>query len=205
MKSKISLLKITALSLSILLLGPVPATHSLPSTFERELKNAKKTEIGKKTVLAVEQCKSTSKGGYSTKCTLRKFEVVVNSFTFREMRNSYDYDNHIYDIDVTLKNYSNLETGLDVGALLRCSNSQSGSSFYSDGIDPQFVLGRSQLSGVITASFPMPTASCQNPTLWLELWTSGIDAQDKKQIKNAKKRKLVRAAYIPLNNSQLNL
>ena len=200
-------MKLSTVALVFSLVTSSQASHALPTSFERELKSAAKTEIGKKTSLAVEKCKwSTKSGRPSVKCSIQKFDVTVNSFSFKEMRDSIGFEEHTYEIDVTLENYSSEDSGLAVGSLLRCSNSRGSSSFYAEGLDPQFVLGRSQERGVVVASFPsdVTASNCANPTLWLSLSSSGVTLRDKKKVSSLKKRKLVAAAYIPLTNEQIS-
>ena len=199
--------RVIASAIAINLLAPASIAQALPSSFERELKGASKLQIGQKVSLAAETCRLVTRPSQRLKCSLKKFDVTVNSFQFKEMRNSIGFDEHTYAIDVTLENYSKNEIGLDVGALLRCSNSNLSSSFYAEGLNPQYVLGRSKLTGVIIASFPsdVTASSCENPTLWLSLSSSGVNPKDKKAIKKAKKRKMSAVAYIPLDDSQLNV
>lgn len=199
--------RITASAVAITLLSSASIAQALPTSFERELKGASKVQIGQKVPLAVETCKLVRGPSPRLRCSLSKFDVTVNSFQFKEMRNSIGFDEHTYAVDVTLENYSRQDIGLDVGALLRCSNSNLSSSFYAEGLNPQNVLGRSQLAGVIIASFPsdVTAVGCKNPTLWLSLSSSGLNHKDKKAVKKAKKRKMSAVAYIPLTDSQLNV
>lgn len=199
--------RITASAIAITLLSSASIAQALPTSFERELKGASKVQVGQKVSLAAETCKLVRGPSLRLRCSLSKFDVTVNSFQFKEMRNSIGFDEHTYAVDVTLENYSKEDIGLDVGALLRCSNSNLSSSFYAEGLNPQNVLGRSQLAGVIIASFPsdVTAVGCKNPTLWLSLSSSGVNPKDKKAIKKAKKRKMSAVAYIPLTDSQLNV
>jgi len=183
------------------------AQAALPSKFELELKAATKVEFGKSIPMALPDCKFLKvKGKYTTQCTYEKFLVTVNSFKFDRRSTPIDVEVSIYAIDVKLENYSKkIDAGLDVGALLRCKNERTYSSFYSDSIDPQDVPAGSELSGVIYSSLPddFSAEQCQMPTLWIGLFNAGVDMKDKAQVAEVKKRKLVSRAYIPLTPEML--
>ena len=183
-----------------------PFAHALPSPFEIELKAATKISLGKPTALAVPTCKIQVKNKkYINSCTYGKFIVTVNSFRFAKKETPIDVEVSVYAIDLKMENYSKIDSGIDVGALLRCKNSQSYSPFYSDGIDPQNVPAGSELSGVVLASLPgdLSPFSCQMPTLWLSLFNSGVDMKDKVMLAEVNKKKLIARAYIPLTQSML--
>jgi len=180
---------------------------ALPSKFELELKAATKVEFGKAIPMAIPDCKFLKvKGKYTTKCTYEKFLVTVNSFKFDRRSTPIDVEVSVYAIDVKLENYSKkIDAGLDVGALLRCRNEKTYSSFYSDSIDPQDVPAGSELAGVIYSSLPddFSVEQCQMPTLWIGLFNAGVDMKDKAQVAEVKKKKLVSRAYIPLTPEML--
>jgi hypothetical protein len=187
--------------------NPTAASAALPSKFELELKAATKVEFGKAIPMALPDCKFLKvKGKYTTKCTYEKFLVTVNSFKFDRRSTPIDVEVSVYAIDVKLENYSKkIDAGLDVGALLRCKNEKTYSSFYSDSIDPQDVPAGSELSGVIYSSLPddYSVEQCQMPTLWIGLFNAGVDMKDKLQVAEVKKKKLVSRAYIPLTPEML--
>ena len=146
------------------------------------------------------------KGKFTTKCTYEKFLVTINSFKFDRRTTPIDVEVSVYAIDVKLENYSKkTDAGLDVGALLRCKNEKTYSPFYSDSIDPQDVPAGSELSGVIYSSLPddFSVEQCQMPTLWIGLFNAGVDMKDKAVVAEAKKKKLVSRAYIPLTPEML--
>jgi len=204
-------LKSASILISILLAAPAfsvtSASAALPSKFELELKAATKVEFGKAIPMALPDCKFVKvKGKFTTKCTYEKFLVTVNSFKFDRRSTPIDVEVSVYAIDVKLENYSKkTDAGLNVGALLRCKNEKSYSSFYSDSIDPQDVPAGSELSGVIFSSLPddYSVEQCQMPTLWISLFNAGVDMKDKAIVAEAKKKKLVSRAYIPLTPEML--
>jgi hypothetical protein len=207
MKKTNAFIRLAALVATISLMVPAQAAYSLPSSFEKERKRATLTSIGKPTALAVEVCRwSTKRGMPIVKCKLQKLVVTVNGFKFKELRDSIGFDEHTYEIDVTLENYSSQRSGLAVGSLLRCSNSRADSSFYAEGLDPQYVMSKTRETGVIVASFPsdVTAINCQNPTLWLSISSGGVSLDSKKKLKTLKKKKLSAAAYIPLSEEQLS-
>jgi hypothetical protein len=187
------------------------ASAALPNPFELELKAASKVTFGKGIPIALPDCKFAKvKGKFTTKCTYGKFIVTVNSFKYHGSRQAFtDVVNNVYAIDIKMENYSKkIDSGLDVGAVLRCKNEISYSPFYrdeSDSIDPQNVPAGSELSGVIYASLPddFTPEQCQMPTLWLEPFNSGVDMKDKAQVAEVKKKKLISRAYIPLTPEML--
>jgi hypothetical protein len=183
------------------------ANAALPSPFELELKAATKVELGQAVPMALPDCKIVrQKKKYVSKCTYEKFVVTVNSFKFDRRSTPIDTEVSIYAIDIKMENYSKkLDSGLDVGALLRCKNEKTYSSFYGDSIDPQDIPAGSQLSGFIYSSLPddYSVEQCEMPTLWISLFNSGVDMKDKAEVSGAKKKKLVSRAYIPLTPEML--
>ncbi|MCX6448788.1 MAG: hypothetical protein NTV18_06605 [Actinobacteria bacterium] len=188
-------------------LNATSASAALPSKFELELKAATKVEFGKAIPMALPDCKFVKvKGKFTTKCTYEKFLVTINSFKFDRQSTPIDVEVSVYAIDVKLENYSKkTDAGLDVGALLRCKNERTYSPFYSDSINPQDVPAGSELSGVIYSSLPddFSVEQCQMPTLWIGLFNAGADMKDKAVVAEAKKKKLVSRAYIPLTPEML--
>ena len=187
-------------------LNATSASAALPSKFELELKAATKVEFGKAIPMALPDCKFVKvKGKFTTKCTYEKFLVTINSFKFDRRSTPIDVEVSVYAIDVKLENYSKkTDAGLDVGALLRCKKERTYSPFYSDSIDPDVPAG-SELSGVIYSSLPddFSVEQCQMPTLWIGLFNAGVDMKDKAVVAEAKKKKLVSRAYIPLTPEML--
>lgn len=185
---------------------PAQAAQALPTSFEKEVRAASKIELGQTVSLAVETCNLVRGAVTRLRCSLSKFDVTVHSFQLKEKAGPDSFLDDTFALDVTLENYSKKGVGLDVLALLRCSNSNLNSSFYADGINPTDVSGRSKLTGVIIASFPsdVTAASCENPMVWLSLSSSGVNPKDKKALKKAKKRKMTAVAYISLTDFQLS-
>lgn len=184
---------------------------ALPSPFELELKQATKIEFGKANSIALPDCKFVIvKKKYTTKCTYGKFVVTVNSFKYHSTRTAFtEVVNNVYAISIKMENYSKtINSGLDVGAVVRCKNEIKYSPFYRDepdSIDPQDVPAGTELSGVIYASLPddFTPEQCQMPTLWLAPFSSGVDLKDKAQMAEVKKKKLIARAYIPLTPAML--
>jgi hypothetical protein len=182
------------------------ASAGLDSAYEAELKLATKANFGQPIPLAIESCKYVKvKSKRSFKCSYEKFVVTINSFKFNDFRTTIYVEEASYAIDIKMENYSSQETGLDVGALLKCKSSRSYSPFYRDGIDPQFIPAMSQDSGVVISSFPDEIAigKCELPVLWISLLNNSVNIKDKKMMKEIKKKKLVGAAYIPLTPQML--
>jgi len=186
----------------------LPSAIALPSPLEVELKAATRVGFGKPISIAIPDCKLVVKNKkYSTQCKFEKFVVTVNSFKFVKRTTPIDVEVSVYAIDLNMENYSkNIDSGLDVGALLRCKNERTYSPFYSDGIDPQDVPAGSEVSGVVFASLPddLDEESCQIPTLWISLFGAGVDMKDKAVVAEAKKKKLISRAYIPLTKAMLS-
>jgi len=204
-------LKSASIFVSLVLAVPTfsatSASAALPSKFEAELKAATKVEIGKAIPMALPDCKIVrQKKKFVSKCTYEKFVVTINSFKFDRRTTPIDVEVSVYAIDVKLENYSKkTDAGLDVGAFLRCKNEKTYSPFYSDSIDPQDVPAGTELSGVIFSSLPddFSVEQCQMPTLWISLFNAGVDMKDKAVVAEAKKKKLVSRAYIPLTPEML--
>jgi hypothetical protein len=209
----IAIMKIAVLrsALATVLIGSmvtVPnSAAALPSPFEQELKAATQVTLGKPISMAVPKCKLVKVGSkFTTKCTYEKFVVTVNSFAFNDIRTPIGVEEASFNIDVKIENFSSRDTGIDVGKLLRCKKSRSGSPFYSDGIDPQSIPPRSEDAGIIVSSFPdeISLDKCEMPTLWISLTNSEVNPKDKKMMAEIKKRKLVANAYIPLTPAMLS-
>ena len=187
------------------------ASAALPSKFELELKAATKVEFGKAIPMALPDCKFVKvKGKFTTKCTYGKFNVTVNSFKYQGTRTAFsDVINNVYAISIKMENYSQtINSGLDVGAVLRCKNEKTYSPYYmdeADSINPQDVPAGSELSGVVYASLPddFTPEQCQMPTLWIAPFNSGVDLKDKDQLAAVKKKKLIARAYLPLTPEML--
>ncbi len=196
-----------SLALAVPALTVTSASAALPTKFEAELKAATKVELGQAIPMALPDCKIVrQKKKFVSKCTYEKFVVTVNSFKFDRRSTPIDVEVSIYAIDVKLENYSKkTDAGLDVGALLRCQNEKTYSPFYSDSIDPQDVPAGTELSGVIYSSLPddYSVEQCKMPTLWISLFNAGVDMKDKAVVAEAKKKKLVSRAYIPLTPEML--
>ena len=188
-------------------LFPVQSANALPSPFEKELQAATKVDFGKTVEMALPTCTYAMKNKkYVMNCKYEKFLVTINSFEFQRRYTPIDVEVSIYAIDMKLENYSKKrDSGLDVGALLRCKNQKNGSSFYSDSIDPQDIPAGSELSGIVYASLPddLSAEACQMPTLWISLTNSAVDMKDKALVAAIKKKKLVSRAYIPLTPEML--
>jgi hypothetical protein len=205
-------LRWTVILLLISFFSYIPPSFALPSPFEQELKLATKIEFGKPYPIALPDCELVVvKGRYKSKCSYGKFLVTVNSFKYHGTRTAFtDVLNNVYAISIKMENYSKtIDSGLDVGAVLRCKNEIKYSPFYrdeADSIDPQDVPAGTELSGVIYASLPddFSPDQCQMPTLWLEPFNSGVSLKDKAQLAEIKKRKLVARAYLPLTPELLN-
>ena len=186
----------------------LPNAVALPSPLEVEIKAATKVGFGKPIPMAVPDCKIVLKNRkYSTSCKFEKFVVTVNSFEFVKRTTPIDVEVSVYAIDLKMENYSKkIDSGIDVGALLRCKNEKTYSPFYSDGIDPQDVPAGSEVSGAVYASLPddLDAESCLVPTLWISLFGAGVDMKDKAVVAEAKKKKLISRAYIPLTKAMLS-
>lgn len=212
-------MKSTIKSLSILIsaimvistLHLASARAALPSPFELQLKQATKLQFSKANSIALPDCQFVVvKKKYTTKCTYGKFIVTVNSFKYHGTRMAFsDKVNNVYAISLKMENYSKtINSGLDVGAVLRCKNEKTYSPFYrdeADSIDPQDVPAGTELSGVVYASLPddFTPEQCQMPTLWIAPFSSGVDLKDKAQLVEVKKKKLIARAYLPLTPEML--
>ena len=206
MRKILGLVVVISLACSSITYAPV-ASAKLKSPYEIKLKAAKKVKIGQRVPLAVYSCKFVKKKKkYVEKCTYEKFVITVKSVKFNDKRTPIDQEVSSFNIDIKMENYSSKETGLDVGALLQCKSSKSGSSFYSDGIDPQYQPAKSEVSGVIVASFPDDIAvnRCQMPVLWLSLTNYQPDLKSKKVKATLKKKKLIGVAYVELTSKILS-
>jgi len=187
------------------------SSAALPSPFELQLKQATKLQFGKVNSIALPDCNFVVvKKKYTTKCTYGKFNVTVNSFKYQGTRTAFsDVINNVYAISIKMENYSRtINSGLDVGAVLRCKNEKTYSPYYmdeADSINPQDVPSGSELSGVVYASLPddFTPEQCQMPTLWIAPFNSGVDLKDKDQLAAVKKKKLIARAYLPLTPEML--
>jgi hypothetical protein len=214
MTSITRLITILSLLSTLIVYTPV-ASASLPTAYEAKLKLATKVDFGQEVPLALANCKSVKvKSKLTWRCTYEKLMVTVNSFKFYDRSpiygDTFDYpkgEQFRYSIDVKMENYSSNETGLLVGDLLRCksSGSQSSSPFWADGLNPQFVPPKSQDSGVIISSFPEEVSAdkCESPIILLSPTSWAVNLNDKKEMKEVKKKKLLGMAYIPLTPQML--
>jgi hypothetical protein len=203
--------KALAVATSLLMAGilsPIqPSNAALPSPFEIEMKAATKVSIGQAVPIAISDCQIVlKKKKYVTTCKYEKFIVTVNSFKFDKRTTPIDREVSVYAVDLKMENYSKkFDTGLEVGALLRCKNQKGFSSFYADGMDPQNIPAGSEVSGVVLASLPgdVSVEECQMPTLWITLSGYGVVLSDKSIVAEVKKKKLASRAYIPLTAEML--
>ena len=182
------------------------ASAVLVSPHEAELKLATKVNFGQPIPLAIQNCKYVKvKSKVSEKCSYEKFVITVNSFKFNDIRTPIGVEESSYAIDIKMENFTSQETGLDVGELLKCKSSRSGSPFYADGINPQYIPAKTQDGGVVISSFPDEIAidKCELPVLWISLSSYSTNIKDKKMMNEIKKKKLVGAAYIPLTPQML--
>lgn len=193
---------------SISLAVPHAPSNALMTQFEKELSVAKKIDFNSPVNLAIPNCKIALKSKkYVETCSYEKFRITVRSFQFNDL-SGWPEGTPTFNIDILMENFSKkISTGLEVGQMLRCSNSRESSSFYSGGIDPQQLLPLSQDSGIVKMSFPedVTTESCKNPTIWLSLFSSGPSLTETKKIADIKKKKLAAFAYIPINPSLLKI
>jgi len=203
---KSSLPLVMLLLLGSLTIHPSIASAGLESAYEAELKLATKVNFGQPIPLAIQNCKYIKvKSKVSEKCNYEKFVITVNSFKFNGIRTPIGVGVSSYAIDIKMENFTSQETGLDVGEFLKCKSSRSGSSFYADGMDPQYIPAKSQEGGIVISSFPDEVAidKCELPVLWISLSSYSVNIKDKKMMKELKKNKLVGAAYIPLTPQML--
>lgn len=198
----------TVILLLISLFSYIPSSFALPSPFEIELTKAKKIAFDQPVSIALPNCsiKSTNKGALK-RCSYDSLVVTVKSFKFRNRQTPIDTEVSVYAIEIKIENYSSsIDSGLDVGSLLRCKNEKTYSPFYSGSLDPQDLPAGTELSGIIYASLPddLQPEQCELPTLWIAPFNSGVDLKDKTGLAELSKKKLAARAYIPLTPELLN-
>jgi hypothetical protein len=184
----------------------IPLSQALPTKFQKELSLATKSSFGKPVKLAIANCKSVLKNRkYVETCSYESFNVTVKSFEFNDL-SGWPEGTPTFNVDVVMENYSKkITTGLDVGSMLKCSNSRQYSPFYSGGIDPQSLLPQSRDEGVVKMSFPedVTLETCKDPIIWLALFSGGASLSDSKRIADIKKKKFAAFAYIEIPQSSL--